>query len=304
MTAIDRLMDFISLEDIDNADLEDLLHGLTNISSPARTSFVRGVLSIGLRAIEAHILSDSALLSLAEYWDARIGDADRIIDERILALTGSRSTSLRAYVKRSLYSVSREWRHEQRIPLTVFERLIERQARHNIGAELRCELCGYWFQTTDVDGLDRQATIASVGCRLATSPHPNRIGDPIKPLSFGTTRFTTLTLDHKIPRRGFGSVEVDNIQITCKFCNHGKMSYRRSHEALSPIVAGALSLVPPRIPHSQLRQITFTASVWHRGVCRLCGGTPRHAELTITVRRGAGSLLVPWNVDVVCYDCR
>ncbi|MDB4962528.1 MAG: hypothetical protein JWP01_2527 [Myxococcales bacterium] len=303
MTAIDRLVEFIPLDAVDDAQLDDLLHSLATLDIPTEKSFIRGVLSMGLRAVEAFVLSDPALLLLAEYWDARIGDADRVIDERLLALTGSQSASLRAYIKRSLYSISREWRNEAGIPVAVFERLIERQATQNLGAELRCELCGYWFQSTDVEGADRQAAIARVGCVFANSPHPNRIGDPIKPLGFGKARFTTLTLDHKIPRLGFGSVEFDNIRVVCRFCNQGKMSYRRSHEALSPIIAGALSLVPPRVPHSQLRQLTFTSSVWHQGSCRLCGGTPRHAELTISVRRGAASWLVPWNVDVVCYDC-
>ena len=88
MTAIDRTVEFIPIEAVDDALLEDLLEALGALAVPSRTAFVRGVLSIGLRAVEAFILSDAALLNLAEYWDALVGHADQIIDQRILALTG------------------------------------------------------------------------------------------------------------------------------------------------------------------------------------------------------------------------
>ena len=193
------------------------------------------------------------------------------------------------------------------IPAAVFDRLVERQAVENLGSELRCELCGYWFQQADM-GADRLASVARAGCRLAATPHPNRIGDALKPLGYTAgnrnIRFTQLALDHRIPRLGFGSVELDNVRITCTFCNNGKLAYRRSHEALSPIVAGSLGLVPPRLPHSQLRQLAFATAVWHQGACQSCGGTPRHAELSIVVPARSPSWFVPWNVAVVCYDCR
>jgi 5-methylcytosine-specific restriction endonuclease McrA len=288
---------------VDEALLDDLLESLGALAVPSRESFVRGVLSIGLRAIEAYILSDAVLLNLAEYWDARVGDADRIIDERVLALTGSTSASLRAHVKQCLFNISREWRTELQIPAAVFDQLVEKQAVENLGSELRCELCGYWFQADDM-GADRLAAANRVGCRLASTPHPNRIGDPLKPLGFRNIRFTQLALDHRIPRLGFGSVELDNVRITCTFCNNGKLAYRRSHEAISPIVAGSLGLVPPRLPHSQLRQLAFATAVWHHGACQACGGTPRHAELSIVVPARRQAWLVPWNVTVVCYDCR
>lgn len=297
----------LSEEDIDAA-----IGILERMVPNSRKHFRRAIYAIVLRAIETRILCDPKLRQLALYWDALLGEADSIIHETILRLTGvAPNEALVKYVKSCVRSESsRRGGPKIEIPFSVVESVIE-AAIDKGGPKIRCFHCGYHFCIDDV-GAERQRLIQDLSGQLSSTIHPRRLQDALKPWQIATSpqkpprRLTRLTIDHMTPEAGFGWTAPDNLVVACEFCNNGRAIYRRSEESLSVVVAGSLQGCPTSREHNQLRQIAIVAAlIGSSRRCAACGASATESELTVQAddELRAARWLAPWATKVICYEC-
>jgi ribosomal protein S27E len=261
------------------------------------------VLQVLLRALETYILADHDLLNLSRYRDLLLGQEDEHIRRRLKELFQiDPPTELVLYLRRCLTGRAACNVSGQKKQVTEFvERIVlDRAVNGHPRREVRCAICGYHFLIADVGS--RIEYLNSLGAAFADLPDPGRLEDELKP-----PEYSRLELDHIVPEEGFGWSDADNLQVTCQFCNTGRLIFRRAFEPLSTMIAGALGLYPPSRPHRMTRQVIAVATLLEsKGLCFRCG-TPRvDAELTVELRNSepASRLwFVPWNLNVTCYRC-
>ena len=81
----------------------------------------------------------------------------------------------------------------------------------------------------------------------------------------------------------------------------------RSLEPISLFSAGAFSIIPKQRPQTILRQTIVVATIRSSGSkCSKCGKNNQEEELTVETKENEASesWFVPWNLDVICYQCK
>lgn len=288
-----------------SAMLEEAVNLLEVLDPGARVSLTHSFTTIALRALEARLLADHELRSLALYWRARAGSADDVITRRVEMLTGAApSIGLRQYLRSCIRSrSSREGQKEGISPETVLE-VVEGVMELTGRREIRCQGCGYHFLLDDL-GAERQTLIAGLAPIYAITRHPRRLDDQLKPWQINGRSLTSLTIDHLTPEAGLGWTGSGNHAILCYLCNQAKAIYRSPSEPISTVVAASLQACPAERPHSRSRQIAVWAIIASVGRCMSCAREPAQTELTVILpeeHRGT-RWLVPWAAEVVCYEC-
>ena len=312
MTATAKFLELIPPARITLADLEPLgvtpLDAVTEMLALTRIGgepLQLSILQILLRALETHVLADEELLNVARFRDLLLGQSETRIAERLRALFGVQpSAELVTYLRKCLTSeAATSATGEKNRVLAVNERaVLEVAIRQHPRGEVRCAVCGYHFVASDL-GASRTELIREFGGELARSPDPGRLEDTLKP-----REFSQLEIDHIVPEEGFGWSDPSNLQIACKYCNRGRLIFRRALEPLSTMVAGSLGLYPPTRVHRLPRQVIVVACLLcGEGTCSTCGSSRANAELTAQLRTPDGEnrlWFVPWNLESVCYRCK
>lgn len=283
---------------------DDTVRQLVGLSSMGGEALQLSVVQVLLRAFETFILADDKLLNIARYRDLLLGSADDLISKRVSELFGVTPTpEVVSYLRHCLTSrAACDSSGEKRdIVVPVAQRVLQDAIERHPRQELRCVVCGYQFLEEDVGS--RLDFIRDRGAVLATTREPGRLEDILKPRSY-----TQLELDHIVPEEGFGWSDPDNLQITCKFCNFGRLIFRRPLEPLSTMIAGSLGFHPPSRPHRPARQVVIVACLLEgSGSCSICGTHRVDTELTVQLRdvdTQSRMWFVPWNLETVCYRCR
>lgn len=283
---------------------EETVRELIGLSSMGGEALQLAVLHVLLRAFETYILADDKLLNIARFKDLFLGTADDLISQRLSEMFHITPTrEVVAYLRHCLTSraASDPSGEKRDIVVPVGQRVLQDAVEQHPRRELRCVVCGYHFLEEDagsrVDFLRDCETV------FAQTREPGRLEDLFKPRSY-----TQLELDHIVPEEGFGWSDPDNLQVTCKFCNFGRMIFRRSLEPLSTMIAGSLGFHPPSRPHRPPRQIVIVARLLEgNGTCSVCGAHRTDTELTVQLRDPTVQSrvwFVPWNLETVCYRCR
>ena len=171
-------------------------------------------------------------------------------------------------------------------------------------SELRCRCCGYWFGESDLG--KRRSLCSDLGYIFSSAVDPRREGDDLKPLSIeGKDRvLTLLEIDHIRPRAGLGSDDISNLGILCRLCNEGKSHFIQSSENISLVVANSLITTYPIVGSPRLKVPAVYAAL--RGAeqkCSRCGLDTWTTELTVAFKNRQIGHLVPWDLNVLCYDC-
>lgn len=283
---------------------EDTVRELVSLSSIGGEALQLSVVQVLLRAFETFILADDKLLNISRYRDLLLGSADDLILRRVSELFNVTPTpELVSYLRHCLTSraASDPSGDKRDIVVPVVQRVLQDAVEHHPRQELRCVVCGYHFLEEDVGS--RLDFLRDCGAILARTREPGRLEDVLKPRSY-----TQLEIDHIVPEEGFGWSDPDNLQITCKFCNFGRLIFRRSLEPLSTMIAGSLGFHPPSRPHRPTRQVVIVACLLQgSGNCSVCGTDRVDTELTVQLRDTdveSRVWFVPWNLETVCYRCR
>jgi hypothetical protein len=303
-----RVLDQVDqLRTAGNSDLlAESIDLLDSVSPGARAALTESFTIVALRALESRLLADPQIRTLALFWLANAGRADDVISQRVEELCGTPpSDSLRRHLRSCIRSQSSREGRSEGVPIDVVRDTVAELLSVTEGSTIRCQGCGYHFLIDDL-GADRRALIGDLSPRYATSRHPRRLVDPLKPSHLpGGNSLTQLTIDHVTPEAGFGWTGPGNHAVLCAFCNRAKAIYRSPVEPISTVVAASLQASPATRPHSFPRQLATWAIIATVGKCSTCARGPAATELTITVPDEVRALrwLVPWSAEVVCYDC-
>ena len=239
------LLELIAVADApatQDVDIDDALKRSIDLLSRingTHESFKRSLFAVALRTVEMALLSDRELLNLARFWETRLGEAPRLVAERLEHLLGQPApASLVKHALRCLGSPVCRAGRGRRLHERNARALIERCVNKHASRQLRCYICGYHFRRDDLESL-RLSFAESVDAKFAAELHPRRQVDFLKPTRFGEGRrsATTLTIDHVVPEYGMGSPDLENLAIVCQFCNGGKLIYRAPLEPVSVAVA-------------------------------------------------------------------
>lgn len=153
-----------------------------------------------------------------------------------------------------------------------------------------CWVCGYKFRNEAVSNF-----LDSTRYRV---PLPNWI-DIYKPIGL-TPRDVRIEVDHIFPVSDGGGAEVDNIRISCGWCNSHKGAHGSLYDVSGSALSGKLNGKPVSLPQpfwvirllSVLKK-TFPGSTH-------CAATSEK-ELTVTPQNMLGQM-TPANLLVVSYD--
>ena len=262
------------------------------------------ILHVLLRALETYLLADDQLLNVARFKDLLLGTADEYISRRVAEILGVQpSAEVVTYLRQCLTSRAASDARGEKVGVIGFveQHVLERALGEHPRRELRCAVCGYHFLEEDTGS--RTDFLRERGAVFARTREPGRLEDFLKPRAY-----TQLELDHIVPEEGFGWSDADNVQVTCQFCNRGRLIYRRSLEPLSTMIAGSLGAHPPKRSHRMPRQIAMVACLLESdGSCTICNASRANGELTVQLRDNRGGSRVwflPWNLEAVCYQCR
>jgi 5-methylcytosine-specific restriction endonuclease McrA len=259
------------------------------------------IVHVVLRLLESFLLTDNELLEIARFPDIYLGSAEKVIASRLQNLFGFEPpSSLVRYLRKCLLSQVHGTGEKATITDSMFNSVLQRFRDEVSSSHLRCEVCGYHFRRIDV-GDARAEMVLDLGLEFSRTQNLRRTQDVYKP-----SRFCKLTLDHVVPEEGFGWTSTENLQITCEFCNQGRLIFRRALEPLSTMAAGATSAFPESRPHRKTRQVIAVASIaYSNGNCTLCENNKSNSELTVRLKSNQASALwfSPWNLEVVCYGC-
>ena len=285
--------------------VDDFIQALWDVPGLDGGNLKFGVVLLLLRALETRLLADNELLAIARYPGRFLGGEDELITSRLQYLLGiAPPKSAVAYFRKCLTGHSAQHGQKASISLPIVERVFERAVAANRKKELRCEVCGYHFRKIDM-GKDRQDLVDDLGITLSRALHPKRRDDELKPTH--KPKLTELQIDHLVPEEGFGWTDPDNLQVTCGFCNGGRLIFRRSYEPVSTMIAGSLSILPEGKEHRFLRQVIIVSQLLEKaGMCEMCGQEVSSEELTVRLKLKSSSSekwFVPWNLEVVCYSC-
>lgn len=293
----------ITSEDVSRVkvDLDATIDALAKMGGD-REGLRLAVFHVLLRALETALLADNELLHVARFREMLLGRADLHIRQRVQALIGvDPPPSLVSYLRKCLTGDTAHKGEKCSISIDLTATLFRNVSEYHPRRELRCAVCGYHFRAVDL-GPERLVAARATELRFADQLDPGRIGDEFKPQDS-----TGLEIDHIVPEAGLGWTMPDNLRVTCCFCNQGRQFYRRSFEAISLFVAGALCCFPEGRPPSSLRQAIAVASFQASGGrCQKCHATITDEELTIRQQDSTHNLrhwFVPWNAKVLCYRC-
>lgn len=301
--------------------IEDIIDLLSTIETHGNTALHQSLEEVLIRFLEVSILHDEVMQRIGSLW-ATLGPnrGKNEISDRLSVLTGTPTTSLPKslidYLAKILGGSAVQRGRREVNYSSHFEEVLKRQLNNSIANCIRCESCGYHFIEADFNR-DRRIIAQDLGGVFSANIPLERYSDRWKPAFISKTTsngtihneyLTKVTLDHRVPEEGFGWSDPDNLAISCRFCNSGKMSYRRPLEALSLFAAGGVSDIPSTRPLSKLMQTTGAAVFEFFGrSCFVCLKTASEVELTIRPDpTGDGHRLrslAPWNLLSVCYDC-
>jgi hypothetical protein len=285
--------------------LPECIDLLDVVSPGARAALTESFTVVALRALEARLLADPELRTLALFWRANAARADETIARRVEALCGAPpSDSLRRHLRSCIRSrSSREGQHEG-IPSDIVRDTLADLLNMTSGRAVRCQSCGYHFLSDDL-GADRRSLIEDLSPNYATSRHPRRLVDTLKPWQLNGRSLTQLTIDHVTPEAGLGWTGAGNHAVLCHLCNHAKAIYRSPVEPVSTVVAASLQACPAERAHSFPRQLAMWAIIATVGRCSTCARGATATELTVVLPDENQALrwLVPWVSEVVCYEC-
>ena len=287
--------------DSEIADPKAVISQLLSMDILSDRSIQVAIVHVLLRLLESNLLTDAVLLDISKYPGIYLGRADTIISARIEERFGfSPPRELVYHLRKCLQSHTIQKGEKAGISDTTFDLLISARKGKSADLHLRCDVCGYAFRECDV-GETRLALIQDHRFALAQKYHPRREVDVFKPI--GKTK---LEVDHIVPEEGYGWTSNDNLQVTCQFCNQGRLIFRRSLEPLSTMAAGATSAYPTsRGSRITLQVIAVSAIDSADGICRYCNASKNEREMTVRLRPNSPSEFwcVPWNLDVLCYEC-
>jgi hypothetical protein len=285
--------------------IAELLDIFSTQSASVKTAFVH----VLLRALETFILADHELLNLARYHQLFLGRESEYISDRVGKLLGAKPPDeFVSYLQRCLTSFAATNGGKAGLSSFLDKLVLQNAIGQHPRREIRCAICGYHFRASDVGS--RLDIIEELDAVLAETIEPRRLEDELKPAIpiRGNTPYTLLELDHVVPEEGFGWTEADNIQIACRFCNGGRLIFRRGLEPVSTMVAGSLGAHPPSRTHRMTRQVIIVSKlVTANGVCAFCGKSRQDVELTVQLRDehvASRMWFVPWNLEVTCYECQ
>ncbi len=297
------------------ASLLEALRLLETLEVKALRHMEFSFLESALRAIEIVILGDPVILNMAAYWDA-LDDRRARVEVRLITLLGFKPPEeLLIYVCQRIadaYAIA----HADGDEVTVIHEEQLFAGVMSVSVELRCAVCGYHFRQADL-GAGRLRICRDAGLELADYYHPERSTDAYKPHSLpghslgrSGTSLTQFTIDHIVPRSGFGAASAANLQPLCSFCNNAKKLYRRARESSAASVAGALMAWKDPSRHSIPKQLTVFASIYEQRKCSVCDRMGSEGELTVRSFHLDGrpvqqefAPLLPWRLQVICYDC-
>jgi 5-methylcytosine-specific restriction endonuclease McrA len=301
-----------------DVSFKDILSLISCVADDGSSALHESLRSVLLRVLEVSILRDPRIQLLAERWSILGARAPKLLGERIAELTGSQPSEVVVRYMVSILGGSAMQRGRRSTDYSAnLPDLFANARRTAPSGHLRCSICGYHFQRVDLSP-ERQNIALSEGLIFASKQRPERSfnRDPWKPLYVEMRRgrelrrktLTGLTIDHIVPEEGLGWSSTDNLALTCKLCNQGKMSYRWALEPLSLFGAGGLSDFPSDRGFNFLRQaIVVSAYRFHERKCGLCNASVSHKEITvrpsIKAKPIASHSLAPWTLVTRCYDC-
>jgi hypothetical protein len=308
MNALEELLSLIPEHEVTSerlggdAKVSLLLASLVETNQIGNAHLRTALLHVLMRAVESYLLADHVVLEVARYPDVYLGRADAVIRERINGLLGIEPpTNLVSHLRKCLTGHMARVGKKAALSLRHVNALFREVASGHPRRELRCAICGYHFQRTDM-GDDRRELADDIGLVFAEGFDPGRLNDDMKP-----HKFSRLEVDHVVPEEGLGWTDVDNLQIACQFCNTGRLIFRRSLEPLSTMMAGALSAFPPSRAHQITRQVIVVSALRVAGLkCTQCAAPAMDRELTAQLDSDgepARMWCVPWNLRVTCYRC-
>ncbi len=293
----------VSTDDLDKSELncEGVIAAIKAIPTLGGSEMELAIVHVTLRLLESFLLTDKELLEIARFPDIYLGSAERVIAIRLQNLFGFEPPStLVSYLRKCLQSPVHGTGEKATITDSMFNSVLQRFRDEVSSSHLRCEVCGYHFRRNDV-GEARAEMVRDLGLEFARTQNLRRTHDVYKP-----SDRCKLELDHVVPEEGFGWTSSENLQITCQFCNQGRLIFRRALEPLSTMAAGATSAFPESRPHRITRQVIAVASLaYSNGNCTLCENNKSNSELTVRLKTDKASALwfSPWNLEVVCYGC-
>ncbi len=278
-----------------DADLAGKLEILRLVLEPEEYANVSECLSALVhRALIGRLATDPHFLPLREFPSVYGGESAQRIEARLLAL-GVEADACQQLVAQLRKILVRGVGSNARVaPISdAVVRLVCARLAGSGWETMRCMCCGYHFRPADMSE-SRRKIADQCGLTLSQAMRPERVADSIK-----TVGFTTLHVDHIVPRAGWGPTDTSNLQLLCELCNQGKSLYHNGQEAASPILAGAYSLFDS-CSYRPNRTIFYSCVVFNGSLCDSCGKTARECELTV---RRKSEWFTPWTVDVVCYEC-
>ena len=240
------------------------------------------LIQVLLRGLETYLLSDNRMLEISRYPDVYLGREEEHIRGRVQELLGVHPPyGLVRHLRNCLTSgaATRPSGGKWKASPSVVEELMKATVAKHPRRELRCAVCGYHFLELNL-GTERLDIARNVGAVFGQSSEPKRDVDELKP-----REYSSLEVDHVVPEWGFGWSDTDNLQLTCGFCNWGKMIFRRPFEALSTAYAGALSAFPQGKGNSPPRQVVVVGAIRNAmGRCTKCAVSTEDRELSARLR--------------------
>lgn len=298
---------------------DDLSRLYQLINSNGKTPAHQAICSVILRLIEMGLLQDPMIQKIGRLWSTLGEDAQKKLNDRVFQLTKIENipSELTDYLS-NILSGSAFQRGRRKVEYNeYFGNLVRNNIKVRRNKALRCEACGYHFRIIDL-GYERREVAQELGANFSNAYHTfrNNNADSLKPIFIDRDDskklyLTQLTLDHKLPEEGLGWSGEDNLQITCKLCNQGKMAYRRPLEGLSLFAAGGLADFPRDRGWNGFKAsvVSFTFEYYNRKCCS-CQQSSKNVELTVrykAVLHDPNSdnhrAFAPWNLEAICYGC-
>lgn len=301
---------------------DDLLDLYKLIDSHGSTPAHKAICAVIVRLLEMGFLHDRDIQRIGSLWTS-LGQTGKVkLSDRISKLTKGEEIpdELLNYMS-NILAGSAFQRGRRKVNYNdYFESLVRDNVKRRRRRRLTCDSCGYHFMLADL-GRERQEIARDCGAEFSKGQHEFRKNnhDRLKPLFYEyatpegnkKTYLTQLTIDHKIPEEGLGWSDEDNLQITCKLCNVGKLAYRRPLEAISLFAAGGLADFPDNREWNTIMQSVVSSTFeYYNRKCVSCGRSTCDVELTArefpASSHEVGELhlsFAPWNLRAICYEC-
>lgn len=248
----------------DSPDFAEVLAFATKVGANSQEGITFGVTQIALRSIETFILSHAHIQRLIKYWDTLLGKQREEVQSALFGILGvTPSNAIVDYIYDRIETGS-TGSHRAKVTQESEGQVLESLRGREVEL-LRCENCGYHFTANDI-GKKRLELVSDLGFRLAKNIHSRRLCDPFKPVIQPARKkgrddrsYTTMHIDHVVPRAGFGASNSENLRVTCAFCNWGKGCYRFPLEGLSSTVALSITSASEATNWSTLEDLFLAA---------------------------------------------